>query len=360
MITLLCAVPGAGKTARAVQMLLEDAELKGRPIFTNITGLKLPHFPIDAEWMRRWHKEAPAGAFILFDECQDVFPPRHVSKEPPEFVNLLSKHRKDFSVDFFFITQHPSLIDHAVKALVGRYLYIRQDGIVNMMHEARKVVDFEDKAVRETHPGKPYKLPKQVFDLYTSAEVHTKKPRRKLPLALYVFAFALVLAVGLGVYVYKNRIAPAFDPVQEAESGRGGGVPPLPASAAVPGVTAVPDSIREAVTPRDPHNPLSAPLYAAVVPPVVAPVVSSCVSSATRCTCYSQQVTPVWMPDEQCRARAAGKYYDPYAQPVAKQTLQAEASRQATEATAPQGFEPRPTGPDASTSSRPPDGEAPA
>lgn len=317
MITLLCAVPGAGKTAYAVKMLLEDQDLEGRPIYTNISGLKLPHFPIDADWMRAWHKNAPPNALILFDECQDVFPPRHVSREPPEFINLLSKHRKDWSVDFFLITQSPSLIDHAVKALVGRYLYIRQDGIVNMIHESRKVVDFEDKANRETHPGTPYKLPKHVFDLYTSAEVHTKKPRRKLPAALYVFALAILLAVGLGVYVYNDRIAPALDPLeQDSVSERKGGLPPSAASGPAAQVSAVPDSIIEATTPTDPHNPLSAPLYAAVAPPVVPPEIVGCIASRRACTCYTQQATPVWLPEPQCRDRASGAYYDPYRQNI--------------------------------------------
>ncbi|WP_310446126.1 zonular occludens toxin domain-containing protein, partial [Thiobacillus sp.] len=220
MITLLTASPGAGKTAYAVKMLLEDATLANRPIYTNITGLKLPHFPIDAEWMRNWHKEAPPEAFILFDECQDVFPPRHASKEPPEYINLLAKHRKDYSVDIFLITPHPSLIDFGVKNLVGRYLYIRQEGLVTMLHESVKVKDFEEKSVREVHAGTPYKLPKQVFDLYTSAEIHTKKPRRKLPLAVYVFAVAIALAIGLAAYVYNKRISPALDQAKgEVEQG---------------------------------------------------------------------------------------------------------------------------------------------
>lgn len=318
MITLLTAVPGAGKTAYAVKMLLEDATLKNRPIFTNITGLKLPHFPIDSEWLRNWHRNAPPEAFILFDECQDVFPPRHVSKEPPEFVNLLSKHRKDYSVDFFFITQHPSLIDHAVKALVGRYLYIRQDGIVNMIHESRKVLDFEDRSIRETHAGTPYKLPKHVFDLYTSAEVHTKKPRRKLPPALFVFAFAVVLAIGLGVYVYENRIAPALHAKTEGGE-QVGGLPPTAPPSGFHAVSSVPNRIIEALTPTDDHNPLSAPLYAAVVPPVVAPEIVGCIASRSKCSCYSQQQTPVWLPDDQCRQRAAGLYFDPYRQPMPRE-----------------------------------------
>lgn len=324
MITLLTAVPGAGKTAYAVKMLLEDESLKGRPIFTNISGLKLDHFPIDSDWLRNWHKEAPPQAFILFDECQDVFPPRHVSKPPPEFVNLLSKHRKDYSVDFFLITQSPSLIDHAVKALVGRYLYIRQDGIVNMLHESRKICDFEDKTVRETHPGSPYKLPKHVFDLYTSAEVHTKKPKRRLPPALYVFALAAFLAVGLGFYVYNNRIAPALTKTSQVgdEAERGGGeAPPARFSPAL-AASAVPDSIVEASTPTDVHNPLSAPLYAPAAPSVVPPQIVGCIASSRSCSCYSQQSTPVWLPDEQCRQRAAGLYYDPYRNPLPEKQTQ--------------------------------------
>jgi zona occludens toxin len=332
MITLLTGVPGAGKTALAVKTLLEDKTLEGRPIYTNITGLKLPHFPIDADWIRNWHTNAPPGAFILFDECQDVFPPRHVSREPPEFVNMLSKHRKDFSVDFFIITQSPSLIDHAVKALVGRYLYIRQDGLITMLHESKKVLDFEDKGVRETHAGTPYKLPKQVFDLYTSAEIHTKKPRRRLPAAVYVFGFAVVLAVSLGAYIYKSRFAAVVGPVVSVVGEQGAGV----AAPAAPTVPAVPERIIEAMIPTDDHNPLSAPLYAAVVPPVVAPEVVGCISNSRTCTCYNQQATPVWIPDEQCKQRATGHYYDPYRSTQPVQAAERSTNRQqAPGATAP-------------------------
>lgn len=314
MITLLTAVPGAGKTAYAVKMLLDDKTLEGRPIYTNITGLKLPHFQIDADWMREWFKNAPPNAYILFDECQDVFPPRHVSREPPEYVQLLSKHRKDYSVDFFLITQGPQLIDHAVKALVGRYLYIRQDGLITMLHESRKVMDFEDKTVRETHAGKPYSIPKEVFDLYTSAEVHTKKPRRKLPTSVYVFAFAMILAVGLGVYVYQSRFAPALAGLAvEGEQGAALAAPATPTARVLP---RVPERLVEAITPTDPDNHLSAPLYAAVVPSIVAPEIVGCISSKRSCTCFSQQQTPVWVPEPQCRDRAAGLYFDPYRNPV--------------------------------------------
>jgi len=317
MITLLTGVPGTGKTAYAVKMLMDAKGIEDRPIYTNITDLKLPHFQIDAEWIRNWPRNAPPGAFILFDECQDVFPPRHVSREAPDYVSELTKHRKDYSVDFFLITQGSSLIDYSVKALVERHLHIRLDGLVPMIHEAREVVDFKEKAARETHPGSPYKPPKEAFDQYTSAQVHNKKPRRKMPPALYVFAFAGMLAVGLAWYVYQNRISPAFDQAKNAgEVEQGGGLPPPVHSPEFSTLPAVPKRLVEALTPTDDHNPLSAPLYAAVVPPVVAPEVQGCIASQTACKCYSQQQTPIWLPDEQCRQRAAGLYYDSYRQPM--------------------------------------------
>lgn len=76
MITLLTGVPGTGKTSFAVNYLSKahENELSGRPIYTNITGLKLEHHPVDADWLRDWHKNAPQGAYIVIDECQDIFP----------------------------------------------------------------------------------------------------------------------------------------------------------------------------------------------------------------------------------------------------------------------------------------------
>lgn len=315
MITLLTGKPGTGKSAYAVKMLLEDADLQDRPIFTNITDLKLPHHKIDADWLRTWHKNAPPQAFILFDECQDVFEPRHASKAPPEFVNELAKHRKDYSVDFFLITQKPSLIDYAVRAHVGRYLHIRETGLSRTIHEAAEIVDFEEKRIREENAHVPYRLPKQAFGLYKSAEVHNKKPRRKLPNAVYLFAGSIVGLIVMAGYVYLS-ISDKTSPYISLDNGHMGGLPPMSMSSGMRSavVTAVPDRIIEAMTPKDDHNPLSAPLYAAVVPPVVAPEIVGCIASKSRCACFSQQSTPVWLPEEQCRQRASGEYYDPYKQ----------------------------------------------
>lgn len=351
MITLLTGRPGTGKTAYAVKMLLEDERLKDRPIFTNITGLKLPHHPIDAEWLRTWHTNAPPEAFILFDECQDVFLPRHASKEPPEFVNELTKHRKDYSVDFFLITQKPGFIDFMVRGLCSRHIHIRETAVSRMVHEAPEVVDFDDKSVRELSGGTPYKLPKHVFDLYTSAQVHTAKQKRRLPFAVYMLGLALVAAAGVGVYIWRDIFAPVVEAstgqasIVAAETGAPATVPAQHRGAHLASdvvASKVPASMIEALTPADPQNHLSAPLYAPVAPPVTAPQVVGCLLSGSRCACYSQQATPVWMPAEQCRQRALGEYYDPYAAPVRADKTGTVAPRQVEKATAPAepGLEP--------------------
>lgn len=343
MITLLTGKPGTGKTAYAVKMLLEDKALQGRSIFTNIDGLKLPHHTIDSDWLRSWHKNTPPEAFILFDECQDVFVPRHTSKEPPDYVLELTKHRKDYSVDFFLITQRPTFIDFMVRGLCQRHIHIRETGFTRMIHESSEVVDFENKAEREIASGTPYKLPKQVFDLYQSAQVHTKKQRRRLPTAVYMFGAAALLATGIVWKVYNERFASddsvtAASPNPAAGRPEGGGLPPL---VAVSGPAGVPSSIAEATTPIDPANPLSAPLYAALAPPVVAPQIVGCIASRRACTCYSQQATPVWVPDPQCRDRAAGAYYDPYRQPMqfdsARTTQQTRAAESESRSEVPAG-----------------------
>jgi hypothetical protein len=70
----------------------------------------------------------------------------------------------------------------------------------------------------------------------------------------------------------------------------------------------------ELITPRDPHDPASAPLFDGVARTIVAPRVVGCLATAKRCVCYSQQATPLSIPEDQCRQRAAGAWFDPYAE----------------------------------------------
>lgn len=360
MITLITGIPGTGKTAYAVKTLIDLA--RDRPIYSNINGLAVDHFPIDADWIAQWHHKAPHEAIIVIDECQHHFPPRSTQSKPPEHVAALNTHRHQ-GVDFILITQRPNLIDYAVKGLVERYIHVRKTSLTRMIHEAPEVVDFAQKSTRQEYASVPYKLPKQVFSLYKSAEVHTKKQRARLPSAALALMALIPIFGGLSWLAYSRLAEKTNLSNQTAAQGSAGGLPTAgPALPASEPLVTIPKSLIEATTPTDVHNPLSAPLYAAVAPPPTAPQVQGCIANARKCTCYSQQQTPVWLPDEQCRQRAAGEYYDPYPPPPpASQTQTAYAHQQDSKATAPAGGLSRPTQSVESPPSSPPTaGEAPA
>lgn len=320
MITLITGIPGTGKTALAVKTLLE---LRGeRPVFSNINGLKLDHTPIDADWIKNWHEQAPHDALIVIDEAQKYFRPRHNSAAVPPNVAAFEEHRHQ-GVDFILITQRSGLVDHNIKLLAGRHLHVRVTSLTRTIHEAAEVVDFNEKSVRAENASRPYKLPREVFGLYKSSDHHTKPARPRIPNAVYLFAVA-VLAVGFfGWQAYASiseKITPETD---QAAPPPVEGAPPsgAPDQGRPPRiVSGLPESLPEALTPQDPHNPLSAPIYAQVQHVVTAPVVIGCIQSRAACTCYTQQATPVWLPEDQCRQRAQGQYYDPYTPPPTDKT----------------------------------------
>lgn len=353
MITLITGVPGVGKTAYAVRELLQ---LRGeRPVFSNINGLTVDHFPIDHEWVQKWHEHAPQDALIVIDECQHSFRPRPQGSKVPENVAAFETHRH-LGVDFILITQRPTLIDPNIRGLVGRYMHVRQTALARVVHEAMEVVDFGQKSVREENAKAPYKLPKEVFSLYKSSQLHTKKARPRMPTAVYLL-LALVPVIGIaGTFLYRS-INAKLEPDSAAGRQAATSGASAPMVATVPGMGSAVDHgqrLRLAALPVDPDDPTSAPIYADVRPAPVAPRVVACVASAQKCVCYTQQASRVWVPRDQCRERVAGSYYDPYGVPVAvegrhslsgKQNLENPAPRQDIEATAPQGFEPRPAGP---------------
>ena len=216
-------------------------------------------------------------------------------------------------------TQGPNLVDTNLRALIrgGKHVHLRSTWLGRYAYESSECIDVESKASLAQCSRRKYKLPTHVFDQYKSAELHTKPKRPRLPLQVYAF-IALVFVGGILAYKFgfflKDKIAPV------AEIGNSTGTPGETQStpsvtAALPASSVVPDRIIEALTPLDDHNPLSAPLYAALAPSVTVPVITGCITSKRICTCYSQQSTPIWLPDDQCRQRAAGLYYDPYHQP---------------------------------------------
>lgn len=334
MITLITGGPGMGKTALAVSLLID--QYASRPIFTNIRGLTLDHskLPKLEEWTSETpndqgtsehHFTFPPGAVVVIDECQQFFRPRASGSKVPPYISAFETHRHR-GIDFILVTQGSGLLDNNIKKLVkgGLHIFLKSSYVGRYRYEKSEVINEEDKTAIALASRRKYKLPTKVFDLYKSAELHTKPPRAKLPLAAYLLIAAVIGGGGLA-YQASSRISTAIDPDKETASAihaAPGAAQPTTSAAMV--ATGVPDRIIEAMVPADDHNPLSAPLYAAVVPPVVAPEVIGCIASRKSCTCYSQQQTPVWLPEPQCRQRAAGLYFDPYRQPMQREQGTAE------------------------------------
>lgn len=334
MITLITGGPGLGKTAHAVDLLL--TLYANRPVFSNVRGLTLEHSPIPKieEWTveepnqqgtSEHHFTFPPGAVILIDECQQFFRPRSSGSRVPPYVQAFETHRHR-GIDFLLITQGTHLVDHNLKALIkgGKHVHLRTTWLGRYSYESSEMIDADSKASLAQCSKRRYRLPTHVYNLYKSAELHTKPPKPRLPMQAYVLG-AVVIGGGALAYSVGSKIDDKISPGLAASSdlpsappGTWGEAQPTTNGPGKP--TAVPERILEAMTPTDDHNPLSAPLYAAVVPSVVAPEVVGCIASKRACSCYSQQSTPVWLPDEQCRQRAAGQYFDPYRHPSESQT----------------------------------------
>ena len=331
MIILVTGTPGAGKTLYTVSQLLTQYLAQERPLFVQgIPDLALPHtqLPPESEWTEHRpipgntecktapYYSYPENAVLVIDEAQNTFRPRPNGSRVPDIVQALETHRHT-GIDIVLITQHPSRIDSAVKTLVGRHLHIRR-----MFGWARAVVYEWDCA---TDPSRvkqaitrTWSYPKSAFKLYKSSQLHTARGQRA-PVVLILAILAGLAAPVAAYYFFSGTISTW---TSDAQPTAALAVPTgEPAStAAQPGLPPqVPNSLQEALTPADAHNPLSAPLYTAHLPPVTPPQIDGCIASSRACTCYSQQQTPVWLPEEQCRLRAAGLYFDPYRQPMQRE-----------------------------------------
>lgn len=333
MITLITGTPGAGKTLYTVAE--ELPKFKDRPLFVHgIPDLLIDH-ELPAGEVDDWKSWLPKGAVLVVDECQHVWRVRGAASKVPPGVAAMETHRHTGN-DIVLITQHPNLLDPNVRRLVGRHLHVRR-----MFGWKRAIVYEWDAATDPARVSNAIKrswaYPKKAFSLYKSSEQHNKRGQR-IPLVLIVAVLAGLGLPAAAYYAYsrtQSHIVSASTPgaATELATARAGGGAPAP-------LNQVPESIIEATTPKDPHNYLSAPLYAAVVPSVHPPEVSGCIASKRACSCYSQQSTPVWMPDEQCRQRAAGLYYDPYRQPPpASQTQPLQTSTQSLPGGLARGFD---------------------
>lgn len=333
MITVVTGVPGAGKTAYTVAQLIEELKKRPRPLFAlGVTGLKLDHevCPEISAWTEAKplpedpsvieHEFVfPDGALIVVDEAQKILRPRASGAKVPPYVQAFEKHRHK-GLDFWLITQNPALMDQNVRRLVGRHIHLRSAWNGRTLYEWAECANPESASDRASAVTRSYRLPRHVFDQYTSASVHVAQPRR-LPRALLVLVLALlvgsVLAYRLGSDIYAQASGQASSPSSVAGSPS---VVVAAGQAAVAPVSSAPvnepaGASLEDFRPRILARPETAPLYDELRKPKVMPRVAGCIASRTGCKCYTQQAGNAFVPEHICRAWAVEPPFNPWQAP---------------------------------------------
>jgi zona occludens toxin len=301
MITLITGLPGSGKTAQVVKLLMKE---EGRPVFVmGIPELTLPHeaAPPIEEWTERRQSEEdasielpyftfPEGSLLVVDEAQRIYRPRSAGSKVPDIVAALETHRHT-GIDIWLVTQHPGLIDANIRKLITRHFHIHVTPFGRFLLEWAGIGEPDNKASRELARRDRYKPDPAVFDKYKSAELHTKVKAR-LPWYFYLFIFAL-LSFFVAVYYVWHRIstinAQASSTVTHKldDNLKGQGAP----SRVSGGQIRTSQEYVAYYTERLDGLPHTAPAYDEITKPVAAPVPVGCVKYEDECRCLTQQGT---------------------------------------------------------------------
>lgn len=196
MLILQTGVPGSGKTSSIIALLMQDESYthytdsegvkRERPLFTNgIPELKIEHNELTDEQIKEqpFQDFLPYGSLVVIDEAQRLFPTRSAGNKVPPYIEALATHRHH-GLDIVFITQHPSFLDSFVRRLVQRHMHISIKPVGRKLYEWNECVDQPDSSQNIARAIEVnFKLPKEAFGMYKSAEIHTK-PKRRLPKSL--------------------------------------------------------------------------------------------------------------------------------------------------------------------------------
>ncbi|MQQ99255.1 zonular occludens toxin domain-containing protein [Glaciimonas soli] len=317
MLNLFTGLPGNGKTLYTLWYVKKWIEKENaerakegkelREIFYHgISNLMLPWTKIDPQkWM-----DCPPGSVIVIDEAQFVFEKKPNGSKLPAFYEQLAVHRhKGF--DIVLITQNPSLVDNFVRKLVGKHLHIvRTFGMERaVVHEWMSVRESPERpSNRRDSIQHKWGYPKEVYAYYKSAEQHTVK--RNIPMKVWGFGLVLIILACLVYYIYgsiQKKIHPdkALPAGAVAQQQVQGGV----AHASYKNAVEDAHQFLFDRTPRVNGLPQTAPRYDEITKPTTAPYPASCVSNPKKCTCYTQQATPINVPEILCRDIVARGYF---------------------------------------------------
>lgn len=219
MLSLFTGSPGAGKTLKMLNDYLASAD-GSRPIFVyGVEGLVPSDKWQPLENPQEWHK-CPHGSLVMIDEAQAVFRPRRPGDPIPEYVSAAETHRH-LGIDLIMTTQYPMLIDAHLRRLVSNHQHLVNvwglKGRSSVYEWSEAQDDPKDPRARQRAKRYMFKYPKKVYDLYKSAQVHTKKPRIPLFFKVGLPLIALIFcgAAYYGYYAISHFTSNGAKPMQQ-------------------------------------------------------------------------------------------------------------------------------------------------
>lgn len=313
MLHLTTGTNGSGKTLFNIKWVRERQLKETRPVFYN------GRFDLKEEIQKEWGwniidfkdwQDCPDGSIIIVDECHNDMPVRTGKTTVPEPIRMLAEHRRR-GFDFYLITQHPGNIDSFVRRLIGNpgwHRHLKRTfgaAVVSRLHWDAVHLNCEKTGAGKNADISMLPFPKEYYEYYNSATLHTNKV--KLPKQLYIAIVAIVLA-GLGVYLTLDHFSKRQEEFKNLEGGVndnvGGkhprdGRPYRPYSPPSEYIT-IEEYLKQS-TPRIVEFPHTAPKYDAVTKPVTAPYPAACLSTKSKgCKCYTQQGTFLKTSNEVC------------------------------------------------------------
>lgn len=313
MIDLITGLPGNAKTLYTIGVVRDLARRENRPVFySGIPELTLDWQEIDpVKWM-----DVPPKAIVVIDEAQRIFRNRSLGAQPPKHVTDLETHRH-LGIDLFFITQHPSLIDPAIRRLAGRHRHmVRVWGMeVSTVHKWDSVKDNCDKsAARKDSEKTKWAFDKSIYKLYKSADEHTMK--RSIPFRAKLLLVLPFVLVAFGYLAYERTVGKHQAQVSEVAvkapvDGKPDGTL---RQVALPKFDAKEDMAHyvQMNTPRVEGLAQTAPKYDELTKPTRVPVPAACIQVADKCRCFSQQGTSLDVKYSMCIEFARNGFFQEF------------------------------------------------
>jgi len=328
MFTLISGLPGSGKSLHTIRLVEKERVLpdgsKRLVFYWGIPDLKLDWTPLCApdstpedararydkgltesrpEDAHHWFN-VPPGSIVVLDEAQYIFPKltQKQASAPAEHYKQLAIHRHT-GTDLYAMTQHPSLLAVEARRQVQRHWHLERPFGLDYTNRLawERCMSPDDRAARAQASVERLPLDKSVFGLYRSAEVHTVKKRlpwKKLSLAIGS------LAVVVGLFVFAFSMLTGNKDTAESVAG--------PASLEQPSSDDAWGG--DALRPRIPTWPWSAPFYDAVTKIASAPRLTGCmrmaIGEADTCVCHDGQGI-AQVSARVCKDFIAGRYFDP-------------------------------------------------